>query len=797
MFLATAFAYPLVLAVLCLGAGLLADRLSGRVLPAVLLPAVGAAALIAVTQLETYVAFAAPATPYVIALVAVAGIALERVRAMSLLRLRPGRLWWLSVPLLVYVVALAPVILAGRPSFSSYLVLGDSAVHMLGADFLLRHGQDYSHLNLSTSNGAYVHYYYGSSYPSGSDTLFGASARLLQLPLIWAFQPFNAFMVALAACPAWALLRRVRMPRPLAAIATIAVCLPALVYAYVLIGSIKEISSLPMILTLGVLVVRHEDWLQRSARAGIPFALVLAAGVSSLGIGFGAWGVGEAVVLGPLLIRGLLANSSARRAGALVATGVFVTALAALPTWANVSGSLSVARSISATSNPGNLSSPLYVIQIFGAWLRGSYKALPVGASLSPTYILIGVTAGAALLGIFWVVWTGQRVLAAWVAAMLLVWLVVSQDSTTWVSAKTLMLSSPIVMLLAWSGVAALANGRLRWVLRPLAALLALVIFGGVAASDALQYHESDLAPTARFDELAQIDSRFAGRGPALFTDFDEYSLYLLSDIGVAGPDFIYPPAALAGYARYRYPVELDRLPPGLLLGYPLIITRLDPAEERPPSAYRLLWRGSYYEVWGRRPGAPPALADEPLSGTLSEQCTRIHGLAGLAAAQGAHLVAAAAPKLLEADIDHSIRPLAWGRMHQGVQLVGAGTLSVPVTLPRSGVWQVWLQGQIMPTLHVAINGHPIGALSAQLGGNSVVPNTLTPLTISIARGTYTFSISRAGVDLSPGNGGSAALFHVLLTQNASAQQALHVVAPARWHALCGRQLEWIEAIPN
>ena len=56
-----------------------------------------------------------------------------------------------------------------------------------------------------------------------------------------------------------------------------------------------------------------------------------------------------------------------------------------------------------------------------------------------------------------------------------------------------------------------------------------------------MQYHASNLAPTARYQELSRIDSRFAGRGPALFTDYDEYALYSLRDLDVGGPDFMYP----------------------------------------------------------------------------------------------------------------------------------------------------------------------------------------------------------------------------------------------------------------
>ncbi|MGA9874751.1 MAG: hypothetical protein WBQ21_02985, partial [Solirubrobacteraceae bacterium] len=66
MFVLTTLVYPVVLALLCLGAALLVDRISGGFLPGALLPAVGAAALIAVSQLSTYAAPLAPATPYLL-----------------------------------------------------------------------------------------------------------------------------------------------------------------------------------------------------------------------------------------------------------------------------------------------------------------------------------------------------------------------------------------------------------------------------------------------------------------------------------------------------------------------------------------------------------------------------------------------------------------------------------------------------------------------------------------------------------------------------------------------------------
>ena len=73
--------------------------------------------------------------------------------------------------------------------------------------------------------------------------------------------------------------------------------LPALVYAYELIGSIKEIVALALILSMGALVVEHRRWLWSGARGAIPFALVVAAGVGALGVAFGAWALASAVAL--------------------------------------------------------------------------------------------------------------------------------------------------------------------------------------------------------------------------------------------------------------------------------------------------------------------------------------------------------------------------------------------------------------------------------------------------------------------------------------------------------------------
>jgi hypothetical protein len=416
---------------------------------------------------------------------------------------------------------------------------------------------------------------------------------------------------------------------------------------------------------------------------------------------------------------------------------------------------------------------------------------------------------------------------------MLAASLAVSQSVTTWGDAKTLVLTSPIVVMLAWGGVAALiarprapiarAAGRATAPPRPAiaragAALLALALAGGVLASDALQYHSSDLAPTARYDELASLSSRFAGRGPVLFTDFDEYSMYVLRDLDVGGPDFVYPPSALARLAGgYGDPVDLERAPPGALAAYPLIVTRRDPAAGRPPSAYALAWQGAYYQVWKRRPGAAAALAHVVLAGASpAVQCARIASLAPAAASDGARLIAAQSPELIPVSLARAAHPARWGHtlegaLHeggpsrredrqagerQGLVMGTPGRLSASFALPASGVWDVWVQGQIMPAVRLSVDGHRIASIAGQLDGNSLVPDTVPPIRVTLAAGRHSISVTRPGFSLAPGDGGSAVLDAIFLTPASTDPQGpLRTAEPARWRTLCGRRYQWIEIV--
>ncbi len=833
MFAATTLAYPCVLALLCTGAGLLADRTSGSRLPSALLPAIGAAALIGVSQLTTYFSAAAPATPYALALVALAGFAAGWPRLTTIARAWRPAGWQIAATVVVYVVALAPVLAAGRPTFSSFQALTDSAFHMVGADYLMRHGQDYGGLDLANSYGQYLKAYYPTGYPSGADTLFGGSSFLVGLPLIWTFQPFNAFMLATAVGPALVLARRMGLAGAWAPLACVMAILGALVYGYELVASVKELVALSMLLTLGALAVEHPRWLWQRPAGVFAFALVLAGGISALGVGFGAWGLAAALVVGVAAVGDVRSGRArASRLVGMAGLGALVLAVAALSTWAQLSGSLQVAHGIATTSNPGNLTGSLEPAQVFGTWLVGSYQEVPSGLLLVLTYAIAALTLGLAVLGARRIVSLGERELACWTALTIAAGIALGVYATAWVSAKAFMLTSPVVVLLAWAGIAGLretasrtshraratadpapAGGSLRagasdararlapglavapGLALP-AALAAAAIVGGVGASDAMQYHASNLAPTARYEELASIDKRFAGRGPTLVAGFDEYTLYELRKMDVGGLDFMYPPVGLRTMKGHGYPVDLDHVSPAVWSRYPLVLTPRDPTVSEPPAAYRIAWQGAYYQAWERRPGTPAAIAHLGLSSTRPASCRSIARVARLAKAAGGRLVAAIAPETVSADVAGGRRSDGWKYTHPGLLMSGSGSLRTTFSLPWSGAWELWLKGEIMPTVSVTVDGHRIASIGGELDGNPHNPEPTAPVAVPLSAGRHTLTISRSGgLDLAPGAGGWAILHEAFLTPAGDGSDRLVAVAPSRWLGLCGGRYDWIEAV--
>ena len=101
--------------------------------------------------------------------------------------------------------------------------------------------------------------------------------------------------------------------------------------------------------------------------------------------------------------------------------------------------------------------------------------------------------------------------------------------STAWLQFKSFTITGVFVLTLAFAGACALRESRRRGV-SLLGWLAAAVIAGGVLYGNAITYHDTTLAPAARYYDLAAIGKRYAGQGPTLFPGFDEYAEYFLRE---------------------------------------------------------------------------------------------------------------------------------------------------------------------------------------------------------------------------------------------------------------------------
>ena len=200
-----------------------------------------------------------------------------------------------------------------------------------------------------------------------------------------------------------------------------------------------------------------------------------------------------------------------------------------------------------------------------------------------------------------------------------------------WIQLKAFCVTAMFALALAFAGAGALGSMHrrpLRWV----GWLGALVIAGVVLYGNAIIYHDTSLAPVARYRDLAAIGQRYAGQGPALIPLFDEYAEYFLRDeratdlVNPAYSRFPLAPGVVPPPGGVSFSWALNQVSPQFVETFPLIITARSPVNSHPPSNYELVERTRYFEVW-RRKQSPAVLAHFPLAGLPHERTE--HGFCG------------------------------------------------------------------------------------------------------------------------------------------------------------------------
>ncbi len=790
--------FPLLLALLALGAGLLVERLAGMRLPFALLPAVGFATLVAVSQFTTWPSALAPATPWILLALALGGFALCGRRGLTARwRARRGG-WWLApgAGLAAYLTVSAPVIAAGRLTFPGYLLDTTGAIQLAGAERLLHDGRNFT--DGFPGYGATLVAYFGHGYPSGGHTVFGAVGWLSGQDLLWLYAPYQAVELAFSALVLTFLAERAGLSRLPAAITGWIAAVPALVYAYALMGSVKELTALPLLLLMGALIALARQMARSGPRAYLPFALAGAGTLGAIGIAASPWvilfGLAILIFAAPVI---LLRSSGWRVLGAGAVGLAGMTAVLGLPTLGPLSTTLKLASSlrgsnVAAASDPGNLLRPLHFVQSLGVWLGESHRVDP--RYLNQTYALIGVVAICVGLGVFTLVRRRAWALLVFVAISFVVWEALTRRGTEWTDAKVLMLLSPVLLLVAMVG----AFGRHRVE----GALLAGAIAIGVLGSDALAYHGTGLAPTQRFTELRSIGRRFAGEGPTLATDFNEYALYLLRNSRVNSPGLAYrgtmtlaPGASLA----YGHSYDIDDISQDTVQRYRLIVMTRSPSWSRPPGNYSLVWKGTSYEVW-RRVGPEPkvhfplGVGPQPVA---QAQCTQVRGLARRAENDGGRLQVAERPANIVLNMATATRtpnavalPDLEGATQ--VQFTGPARVEDTFSVATAGTYELWLGGSVDRPLRVTLDGRLLATPSSMLGGDL---NKYRVATVSLRPGRHYLRFARGGGSLRPGDDASTVLDGVTLEPVGAERETVASVAPSAWRSLCGRTLDWLEVV--
>lgn len=783
--------FPLVFLLLAAGCGLLLQVAAGCRLPGALIAPAGLAVILVASSLTTMSsATASWTTPTLVAL-AVAGIGLSLP-----LRRRPG--WWaVAAAVAAFSVFAAPVVLSGSATFAGYISLDDTATWLAFADNALTHGRSLAGIAPSTY-WAVLNDNLPTGYPIGSMVPLGVGHQLVGVDEAWLFQPYIALVGALLALSLYAVVGGLIRRGWLRALVAFIGAQPAVLFGYAFWSGIKEV-TVACLLALGAALAGYLLTVPLRSRALVPLAVAVAALLVCLSVLGVVWLAGLA---GFVLLLVRPAEGRRRRPVALLVVCLLVLAVPAL---AEGRAFLRSAYSgDSGTGALGNLFHPLSTLQLFGVWPTGDFRGRP--SHIAITYLLVAVVAAAAAFGVVAAVRRRRWSLPLYVTAAVGGWAVVAGldrlgHGSPWLDGKAIASASPALLVAALAGTALLVEHRDAWVGTVAAVALCLVSFG-VLWSNALAYGAVWLAPRDQLSELEAIGHRFAGDGPALMTEYQPYGVrHFLRRLDAEGTSErrtrLIPLRSGGSLGKSQY-ADLDAFDLDGVLVYRTLVLRVSPLASRPPSAYAPVWRGRWYEVWQRPVQPTPILEHLPL-GTPDDptgvpRCADVLRLGSLASAHGGTLVAAERPAPTVVSLATLARPAGWlpGADAGTVLPAGAGTLAGTVVLPRTGLETFLVGGSFRDRVQLLVDGAPVGSARDQLEQTA----QLTPLgSARLAAGPHEFELRYSGPGWRPGSRGSQFLLGPLVIGLPATSSRLVRVPPAAASSLCGRRLDWVEAV--
>jgi hypothetical protein len=494
-----------------------------------------------------------------------------------------------------------------------------------------------------------------------------------------------------------------------------------------------------------------------------------------------------------------------RRRLALATVGGAVIAVAvAAPIISKASTFFSVATGVLSSGTPngaaqlGDLLAPLQRWQILGIWPSGDFR-YPLVSNYGAAYALIGIAIASAVLGAIWLVrrraFAPMLLLVSGAAAT--VYLL--HRGSPYADAKVMMIASVTAVVTAMLGAAALHDsGR-----RLEAWLIAATIAGGVLWTNALSYSNASVAPRARLAELAAIGSRFSGIGPTFYNQSDEYAIHFLRNEAVVdpatGPVPARPGSPALTPAQTRLPWDPDNVELSYLQSFRLLVLGRSPRISRPPSDFKLVYQGQYYDVW-KRTSAPTVVEHIALGGGLFPEavpsCQLVMATAARAAREHARLAyveRTPPPTFVPTTGSH---PPNWGLVsgdpYELIPREEPGEVTGTVDVPAAGRYQVWLESSLSQRFPVWVGHHYVGSVAYQLGpqGQFVRVGQVT-----LSAGKQPVTIIRPSDNLAPGQDATGMLLGPLMLVQDSDPPPVSQIDPSRARSLCGRSLDWLEIV--
>jgi hypothetical protein len=829
--------FPLVLWLICHGCGLLIRAAARSEISGVLVAPLGFAAVILIGEFASIFTFTAELAAPVAVAAALAGFLLSR----ALLSSRLDR-WAMGAALAVFAVYAAPIVLSGHPTFAGYIKLDDTATWMALTDRIVDHGRDIGGLAHSSYERTLI-FNLASGYPIGAFGPLAIGSSLLGRDPLWIFQPYMAFMALLLALCLYGLARPLVPSRVLRAIVAFLAAQPAILFGYYLWGGVKEMASAVLLALLAALAPSAlEAW--RSWRMALPAAIVAASVVALLSAGGGAlWLAPMLVVAGGVGV----ARFGWRKTLIAVAVLLGIVTVVSAP-WLIDGGLLPRdSKALADSSELGNLLGPLNVWQAWGIWPAGDFRLAPSDSVVTGVLIAVAVAAALAELAFSWrkhsmarpivlgsfalsgaVVmvgsWVDDKALAsvliavavgaalAWLAfswreralapAIFLASLVLGGAAVLaiggpWIDGKALATVSPALLFAATLGATVLITRGFRT--EGTIALAAIAL--GVLWSNALAYSNVWLAPFDRLSELDSIGHRIAGEGPTLMTDYEPYGVrHLLRNADPEGAaELRWRPVYLRDGKELHEGqfADIDEFALRSLLVYRTLVLRRSPVASRPPLPFRLAEKGRYWEVWQQDGSTPPLDhlpgQSDPNPSTVLP-CGEITALAAEPGAGG--LVASVRP-------DPAIIPLSSLSLPDGWRLDSPGswvayperpgTATGSFDVPRDAEYGLWIGGSDHGKVDVRVDGRYVGG---ETGVLDHVGQYRELGRLWLHPGAHRVALTYDNGGLAPGAGTSPSALGPLAVSAATAAESRLLPVPTSDAAsLCGRRLDWVEAV--